>query len=587
MKAIDNSSRDTAIAKNVIRGVNQKWLIYDYDVKNMAFHRDNIDFLKSDVLLGYFYKNKIYETDQIKAFFSKINYVEEFSKVHFVDKAAQILYNAIINKKYILIFSDYDVDGINSATYMAKFLDSIGYVIDFDFTVLMNERRYGYDINSYAFERMKEHDRALIIVLDSGTSACYQITKLLHAGNDVIVIDHHEPSKDCFIQAIASEYPNFAIVNPKAGSDVSYYDSSPTAVLVYYFLEHFCSKHPILSMNFESEKYLDIFSTPIISDYMRWNAVNKSLIDILYNAFETKNVNNLYKRIIKDSIISVESFHKELSFRLVPMLNAMGRYNEAEEAFSMMYGTIASDSYDIERAYSKLETVNNKRKLEQSEYKEKINTFIKNKYRGNIPNFVIINLPHIDRGLLSNLAGSVANQIGRPIFLVTLIDGKWEGSGRAPRHLDGFLDILRHNIPDQALRVNGHQSAFGVSIKNTDEQYLLDLEKRISDVLEPYKAVLDPNANELDGEIKNAKDVRDIMDNIHLFVPANHQNKPAYMISNYRLNNNQIIIDGEKYPYYMENYRVYLNSEQDMSLIVRPTLINGTPGFVVIDSVIR
>ena len=586
MNTLGNKNSDTVIAE-VIRGVNQKWLIFDYDVKNLAFHRDNVDFLKSDVLLGFFYKNKMYETDQIEAFFSNINYVEEFSRVHFVDKAVQILYNALVSKKHIVVFSDYDVDGINSAAHMAKFLDSIGYVIDFDYTIIINERKYGYDINSYVFERMKHHDGALIIVLDSGTSACYQITRLLHSGKDVIVIDHHEPSTDCFIQAIAKEYPNFAIVNPKAGSDVSYYDSSPTAVLVYYFLEYFCSKHPILCINFESEKYLDIFSTPIISDYMRWNAVNKSLVNLLYNAFEKKSVNSLYKRIIKDVNISAESFHKELSFRLVPMINAMGRYNEAGEAFYMMYGAIASDSYDIERAYSKLEIVNNRRKQEQTEYKEKINNFIKNKYRGNIPNFVIINLPHVDRGLLSNLAGSVASQIGRPIFLVTLVDGKWEGSGRAPRHLDRFLDILRDNITDQALRVNGHQSAFGVSIKNTDEQYLLDLEKRISDVLEPYKLVLDPNVGELDGEIKNAKDVRDIIDNIHLFIPANHQNKSAYLVRNYQLNNNHIIIDGEKYPYYMENYRVYLSNEHNMDLIVRPTLINGAPGFIVIDSVIQ
>jgi len=567
--------------KKIIRGVNNKWIIFDYHAKNPDYHSDNYNFLKSDVLLGYFYKMGIYKTEEIEEYFTSNDYVENFNRVHFVDKAVQIFVSAVNQKKEVVVFSDYDVDGINSALYISKFLDSLGYSNGFHYHVLINERKYDYGVNKFVLSEMLKYKDALILIMDSGTTYCKAMIDLLNHGHDVIVIDHHEPSQECFIRGIADEYPNFAIINPKVGSEVEYYHYASTGVLVYYFVQNVIK---YLQNKPKNKLHTDLPALSIISDYMKWTKSNMTLIKDLYEMIHSKNTNPIYVRALQGKNVSFDSFHKDLSFVLVPMINSMGRMNKAGDAFYMMYEILTDTKADVEKVYQYFDMVNSQRKSIQNQEKNKIESFIKSKYGNNLPNFLLINIYGMDRGILSSLAANIAGQYGKPVMLLTLKNNKWDGSARAPRYLDNFLNTVRE-LREPYLMANGHQSAFGVSISRLEESYLMQIESKINKNIESYKQILDPKIDEIIGEIKDANDVREIMDNIHLFVPSNFLNRATYMVSNYTLDGKYLKIDGEKYLCVFENSYVYMNQDHHPALVVRPTILKDEPGFIITDTI--
>ena len=126
-----------------------------------------------------------------------------------MDKAVQRLWEAVDRGESILVFGDYNVDGVSSTALMVSFLSELGAVAT---PFLPNRMHDGYGLTVAALERcVAEYRPTLVLTVDCGTSSCEAVAWAAERDIDVIVTDHHE--------AASNVAPALAVVNPKLGED--------------------------------------------------------------------------------------------------------------------------------------------------------------------------------------------------------------------------------------------------------------------------------------------------------------------------------------------------------------------------------
>lgn len=360
-----------------------------------------------------------------------------------MNKAVQRIKKAIKNREKILIYGDYDVDGVTASTLMADTLSLAG-VEEKNFEIMLPDRfADGYGMSPRLIKRAKDHKITLVITVDCGSRNHEIIDELNTLGIDTIVTDHHETA-DEMPQAVA-------VINPHRKDSPTESLQNLAGVGVAFKLAEALVQEKLIKEG--QEKWLlDLVVLGTICDSMLLTGENRRLGFYGIKVLEKTRRPGLRELMRTAGIKSLNS--ESIGFQIGPRLNAAGRLDTADTSLNLLR---AKDPVEAAPLVTKLENLNKKRRVEQNSIVKEIEK------AGPKDDPVIIESGHWHEGILGIVAGRLVEEYKKPTFVLTeLENGTYKGSGRSFGDfiLSDALDFVRDSI----ISGGGHAAAAGVRI---------------------------------------------------------------------------------------------------------------------------
>ena len=374
------------------------------------------------------------------------------------DVAVNRLLKAIEKKEKILVFGDYDVDGITSTSLMLLSLIPLGAQINFFLPV---RKKHGYGLSEYAVEQAHKNNYSLIITVDNGISAFPAANLAQKLGIDLIITDHHKPHQDL--------PPALCIVNPQQ-SDCLFPHKNLAGVGVIFKVISLLYKNIGKELPHKIYELLMLGTiadvVPLIHENRHWVLHGLSLIN--------QQKSDAISMLLENANLTKERIGaRDVGFMLTPQINALGRLDDPRDAVKFL---ISSDHEDIKRVGEILKKINEERKKIEREIYEEIEFSIKKQVHDVSKDFVLMAGNNTwPAGVIGLVAGKLTHAYGKPTFLFHLTqDGIAKGSCRSVKGIDLF-SILEEN-KDLLISFGGHSAAAGLSLKQSD---LAELKKRL------------------------------------------------------------------------------------------------------------
>ncbi len=364
-----------------------------------------------------------------------------------MDKAVERIKCAVANRERILIYGDYDVDGVTSSAVMRESLIAAG-VKQENIEIMLPDRfADGYGMSSRMINRAKEHQVKLVITVDCGSRNHAIIDELNIIGIDTIVTDHHETDQD-IPKAVA-------VINPHRKDYPTANLQCLAGVGVAFKLAEALVQVGLIK-NGQEKWLLDLVLLGTICDNMLLTGENRRLgyygIKVLAKT-RRPGLNELMMRAGVKSL-SAES----IGFQIGPRLNAAGRLDTADLALELV---LASTPIEAAPIAEKLEQLNKKRKTEQIQAMREI------RERGISDDPVIIETGKWHEGILGIVAGHLVEEYHKPAFVLTeTTEGIFKGSGRSFGDFN-LANALEH-VKDSIIGGGGHAGAAGVKIEGNN-----------------------------------------------------------------------------------------------------------------------
>ncbi|MBR3319404.1 single-stranded-DNA-specific exonuclease RecJ [Candidatus Saccharibacteria bacterium] len=382
-------------------------------------------------------------------------------------KAIERIKKAIKNKEVIILYGDYDADGVTASTVMKRALEMAGLN---DVEIMLPDRfKDGYGMSEKIVERAKEIGAKLVITVDCGSGNKEIVQELKDNDIDTIVTDHHE---------CAAELPKaVAVVNPKR-RDIQklikdfdkYVDElmdlrELAGVGVAFMLVRGMVEDGMVKAG--QEKWLlDLVLIGTICDSMRMNIVNRILCFYGMRVLKKTRSAGLKEliRVSKTTRINAET----IGFQIGPRLNAAGRMASANIALNLLQTTSRTEAA---RLAEELERLNTERKNQQMaamrEFEE----------RGVSEDPVLVTVGKWHEGILGIIAGKLVEEYRRPAFVFSKTEsGILKGSGRSFGDFS-LADALKA-CEGTIVGGGGHAGAAGVKVS---EEKLDDFQKEMNE----------------------------------------------------------------------------------------------------------
>jgi single-stranded-DNA-specific exonuclease len=372
-------------------------------------------------------------------------------------KAVERLISAIYRQEKIIIYGDYDADGITSVVVLLQFLrqsyENVSYYIPDRITE-------GYGLNLAAIERMRSEGISLIITVDCGISDHEPIAYARKLGIETIILDHHQIS-DALPDAVA-------VVNPNRTDCLFPFKHLAAVGIVFNFLialrgvlrqEGFWKNDLYPNL----KEYLDLVALGTIGDIAPLVDENRIFVKIGLDLMTEdrrlgiralKLVSGIEHQIIDSS---------KASFCLIPRINAAGRVASAKEAVELL---LAEDPEQADALAGKLDGFNRKRQtMEKLIFREILQQVGDQFDKGKIGPLVFAS-PNWHPGVIGIVASRMVDRFGRPAILISLKDGIGKGSGRSITDFNIYKGLKR--CESFLLSYGGHHYAAGISIREED-----------------------------------------------------------------------------------------------------------------------
>jgi single-stranded-DNA-specific exonuclease len=473
---------------------NQKWIcIQTKDLKDNLAQKINCSY----VLLQLLANRKIKTEEEINSFLNpSIKVLKSPMLLPNIDIAVRRLKKAIKAKESVLIFGDYDTDGIVSSALMFNFLKKAGLDPDIYIPDRFDE---GYDISidfirnkvlesdSYSVNESSKkvhHIRSkysLIICVDCGTNS-NQVRDYILRGKsaiDIIVCDHHEPSgHEDFKHGSASALKNqYIIINPKLpDSKYPFKNLSGAGVTFKFIFATFKGLDAGIKSRFENKfgktyigSLLDLVAISTIADLMPLVDENRAIVCIglkMLNKTANYGLKKLVEKFLKDKK-DITTY--DIGFIIAPRLNAAGRIKNAMDSVEILKEEFEEKSEDnriekISKIIDDLDSFNIKRQLIQKEILKEILESKKNDFERivNDQKIFISKSSEWNEGVLGVVSADLVKKLNVPVILFKENKGKLKGSGRSIEKFDLFNSM--NLLKDYFIKFGGHRQACGITM---------------------------------------------------------------------------------------------------------------------------
>ena len=388
---------------------------------------------------------RLLEKRGFKPSFLKPKYEEGIDpfKLADMDKVVARIKKAIKSQEKILIYGDYDVDGVTSSTLMEQTLILAG-VQSQNLEIMLPDRfADGYGMSPKLITRAKKQGITLVITVDCGSHNHAIIDELNTLGIDTIVTDHHETSNTL--------PESIAVINPHRKDYPTPELQNIAGVGVAFKVAEALQKEGMIKPG--QEKWLlDLVLLGTICDSMTLIGENRRLCYYGLKVLARTRRPGLIELMQKAGVKSLNS--ESIGFQIGPRLNAAGRLESATTSLELLRTDSPTESASIA---NKLEQLNQKRKTEQNSATREI------KERGVSNDPVIIETGKWHEGILGIVAGRLVEDYHKPAFVLTETqEGVFKGSGRSFGDFN-LADALTH-LKDIIIGGGGHAGAAGVKV---------------------------------------------------------------------------------------------------------------------------
>jgi single-stranded-DNA-specific exonuclease len=361
--------------------------------------------------------------------------------------AGERILQAIATRQKMVIFGDYDVDGITSSALMWRILKRLGADVETFLPLRMEE---GYGLSQDGVERcVEQHQPAVLIAVDCGTTAVKQVAWLRERGIDVIIVDHH---------ALPPELPAaHALVNPQRDGKLDYLASVGLVFKVCHGLLKLAGEG---SVKIDLREYLDLVAVGTVADIVPLVEENRILVRRGLRQLENTLWPGL-RALIEVSQVSFPVTAQDVGFRLGPRLNASGRLGDAMLSLRLL---LTDDQAEAMTIASELNRNNRERQTVEMDTFLQAEKQLQESYDPARDWGIVLSGQNWHWGVIGIVASRLQKRYHRPIVVIGLNDeGIGKGSGRS---IDGVsLVKALHDSAELLELYGGHDMAAGLNIR--------------------------------------------------------------------------------------------------------------------------
>jgi len=377
-----------------------------------------------------------------------------------MDRAVDRVEEAIRNREKILIFGDYDADGVLSVVILLRALTGLGAEVDYFIPVRLRE---GYGIKESHVRVAKERGARLVISVDCGVKAVEFAAKAREGGIDVIITDHHRPG-DVLPEAIA-------LLNPVLKESGYPYPSLAGVGVVFKLLQALLEKRGKAA---QLEHYAKLVAIGTIADVADLRGENRLLVRQGLKGLEKVSNRGLRSLLNECGLLDKKISEGDVGFRIAPRLNAAGRMGVADDAVRLFFSDDDDESVRLAR---RLSDMNSRRQSEEDTIFSQALDRIREGSLDRRYKMLVLGCETWHRGIIGIVASKLKDLFYRPVLLFTYEDDKAHGSGRSISEfsLIECLDACR----DVFLDYGGHTLAVGCVLQR---ERMGQLRERINQV---------------------------------------------------------------------------------------------------------
>lgn len=438
-----------------------------------------------------------------------------------MEKAVDRILEALNKNEKIIIYGDYDVDGITSTTVLKRFLIERNANVSQYIPDRLNE---GYGLNKEALEEIAKEGYTLMITVDCGISGIEEVEFAKSLGMETIVTDHHEPGEIL---------PNAVAVVDAKRKDNKYPFNQLAGVGVAFKLIQAISNR----LNLEEKdylKYLDLVCVGTISDIVPLVDENRVIAKLGLKLVEmTKNIG--LKTLLETSgYKKIDS--TAISFGIAPRINACGRMGHARIALQLF---LTEDINEASKIAGELNEYNRQRQeIEKRIFEEAIEQIEKNKENSDV---IVLGKENWHHGVIGIVSSKITELYFKPSILICFEDKIGKGSGRSIPGFDLYEALSKSS--NHITRFGGHSMAIGITIdKDKFEDFKKDFEEyahnsNISDIIPVINVDEEVSLKEIS--------IQDVAQ-LKMLEPFGEANKtPIFLIKNLKIHSIRSLSEGK------------------------------------------
>jgi single-stranded-DNA-specific exonuclease len=361
--------------------------------------------------------------------------------------AVERILAALDRRERIVLYGDYDVDGVTSLTLLTRTLRAFG-AAPACFLPLRADEGYGLSPDGVA-RCVSEHGPQLIIAVDCGTSSVAEIAELQAQGIDVIVLDHHE-CKDALPACVA-------LVNPKLGDDFHYLCS---VGIVFKVAHALLKSRPV--EGFDLRDYLDLVALGTVADLVPLRDENRIFVKRgLAQLEQTKWVG--VQDLIEVSALRTPLSPANIGFGLAPRLNAAGRLGTAQDALELL---LTNDAARARTLATNLDVQNRERRAVEEKVFQQAEAQLLEWFDAGRDAAIVVGAEGWHPGVVGIVASRLQKRHHRPTLVIGFDEeGMGKGSGRSIAGLSLVAALAQ--CGEFLEKHGGHEMAAGLTLRQT------------------------------------------------------------------------------------------------------------------------
>ncbi|AVH75662.1 single-stranded-DNA-specific exonuclease RecJ [Weissella koreensis] len=359
-------------------------------------------------------------------------------ELHDMQKAVDRIFSAVDQGEKIVVYGDYDVDGITATTIMVSALEVLGAEVDY---YVPNRFKDGYGPNVEVYKNLAEQGMQLLITVDNGISGKAAIETLMQYDVDVIVTDHHE---------LPTELPSaLAIVHPQFPEHPYPFTGLSGAGVAF--------KVASALLDAPADEWLDLAALGTVADVMPLTGENRTIVKL-----GLANLNEMQRpgiaALLQLAKISVDKLDaKTIGFQIAPRLNAIGRMDDAKLGVQLLLAEAEKPALELAQT---IDQANQERKKLVESIAEAALEQAQNQFYSD--SVLVLMGENWHEGVLGIVAARILEATGKPTIVLNQTGTIAKGSGRSLAAFDLFSAMDPHR--DLYLSFGGHALAAGMTI---------------------------------------------------------------------------------------------------------------------------
>ena len=376
-----------------------------------------------------------------------------------MEKAAEIINEAIETGKKICIYGDYDCDGITSTVMLYSYLECLGA----DVSYYIPERSEGYGLNENSVRLIADEDTELIITVDNGISALKEAELISELGMELVITDHHQPG---------AELPKaLAIVNP-------HQEDCPSS------FKYLCGAGVVLKLiaaleggDYDSalEQFGDLAAIGTVADIVSLTGENRYIVERGLMMIKNTERRGLIELMTLAGLVDGNGECRNLTsdsigFMIAPRINASGRFGSPKQAFELL---MCDDPDEARIKASELNSLNEHRKKTEEEITQEIFNQINANPSLLSERVLVFHGPDWHHGVIGIVAAKILEKYGKPCFIITEEGELSRGSARSFGDFSVFECLSACSSTLE--KFGGHKGAGGFSVLTADIDKLISM----------------------------------------------------------------------------------------------------------------